>query len=527
MAVTDAKGRYIINGLIAGTYDLDVKGASLSYGDGSRTGIAVAANTVVPNINFALAPDIVEKGTIAGMVKSSAGQGLSGVEVSAWSWETGGWGNATTDGRGAYSLENLPAGGNYEVNFGWSTGGQYLYETQTGKSVAANTTTAINQTMETGLTITGRIVNDEAAGVGDVQVNAAASDGSHYGWASTDGNGYFTLPQMKSNKTYNLSFYVNPALGYLLPADIPASVATLEANKVMDIITLDSGFDLTGHLIDSSGIAVANVDVYIFSSTTQSWGHTRSNASGSFTLRGIASATDYTLNVYDKSNTYDAWQAEDVEVTADLIYPADIVLYKPSEKDGDFTGDGNYLKVSDVVATPGKTLTYNIGYKNNGVAAVSGASIKVLFPTGTDYVADSATLNSQPIAAFGGTSAVPGEIAPGGSGTLIYQVKVKADPTVSSIKNSGTMTVGGADTTLGAATTELAFSSINGPAVTKDGKMTVYGDCSAGATVIIEATKTGETTARRVGRATTSGRWWSQEIDLGITAATYNVTARV
>ena len=525
MATTDKAGRYTISGLIAGVYSVDVQGAALSYNDDHRENIQVAENSVTPNIDFSLKPITVDRGKISGIVKSSAGQGLSSVQVNAWSMESMSWGSDVTDARGTFTLENLPAAKDYQLDFGWNSGGQYLYETEANVVVNKDTTTAVTKVMETGLTLAGHFENSSGAGVGEVQITASAQDGSHYAWGTTDVDGNFSMSQMKSNKVYDLTFYINPALGYIIPASVPASVSLAEANKTLADVVLTSAPVLNGKIVNSGGTGISGVDIFGYSSSTQVWSRARSDASGNFTMKGLAPADDYTLSTYDKTGTYDFWEATNVSISGDSNY-GNITLLRPSEKLGDFTGNGNYLKVSEQVTSPGKKLTYQLGYKNNGPASVNGVSLTVGLPQGTTMVAGSFAASAAGNLS-GGTYTLTDPVAPGSDGTLTYQVTVNADTTLSSIKNSASINVGETATVLGTTTTELAFSTINGPSITKTGKLSVYGDCSAGATVIIEAAKQGETAARRVGRASASGRWWNAEIDLGTTEAVYNITARV
>jgi|GEM_PF-3009364 len=531
IAITDEGGRYVIDGLSSGEYTVTAQGSSADYQDSTRNNVLVDKGAVTPNVNFALKPVVVDRGKISGYVKNVSGQGLSGVEVSAWSSSKMAWSSATTDAQGAYSLDRLKVAGDYEVSFVWQTGGQYLYETQRSIVVEKDKTTSVNQTMDTGLTVRGRVINDQNGGISDVQVNASAADGSHYAWASTDSSGNFSLAQMKSNKTYSLSFYLNPALGYLVsPGAVPASVDVIAADVTIPDITLSRGKELTGTLADSVGTGLSGIDVYAYSGSTNSWSRARSGANGSFTMKSLSEANDYVLSTFDKSHIYENIEMTGIQVAGNTVLST-ITLLKPSEKQGSFVGEGNFLKVSDIVTTPGKTLTYQIGYKNNGVTGVSGASVTAQAPSGTTYVNGSAAVNQlavNPTVSGGNiTFSIPGSIQAGGKGTITYQVTVDAGVTATSVKNSAAINVGGSATPLGSATTELAYATISGPSVTRDGKLTVYGNCSAGATVIIEATKSGESAARQVGRAAASGRWWSREIDLGSTETSYSITARV
>jgi len=531
MNITDNAGRYVIDGLSSGQYTVTAQGASKDYEDGVRNNVLVDKGSITPNINFSLKPVVVDRGKISGFVKNVSGQGISGVEVSAWSSSKAEWRNATTDTQGAYTLDRLKVASDYEVNYVWQTGGQYLYETKRNIAVEKDKTSTVNQTMDTGLTVRGKVLNSQGGGISDVQISASASDNSHSAWAMTDASGNFSLLQMKSNKTYNLSFYINPMLGYLINSGtLPSSVNVVAADVNMGDITLSSGLDLTGTLSDSQGLGLGGIDVYAYSQGATIWSRARTGDNGSFTLKSLGQATDYVLSTFDKSHTYDNVEITGVQVAVNTNYGT-ITLLKPSEKTGSFVGAGNFLRVSEVVTTPGKVLTYHIGYQNNGVAAVSGASVTALVPAGTTLISGSAAVNAvavSPTVAGGSiTFSIPGSIAAGGAGTITYQVTVDSNTNATNVKNSASISVGGSNTPLGSTTTELAFATISGPSVTSDGKLTVYGNCSAAATVILEAVKAGETAARRVGRASASGRWWSREIDLGSTEATYSVTARV
>lgn len=531
VGITDRQGRYTIEGLSSDSYTVTARGNGTDYEDGVLQNIQVTKGGITPNVNFSLKLVVVDRGRISGFVKNVAGQGLSGVEVSAWSLGKMSWSNTTTDFQGFYTLDRLKTSDDYEVSFVWQTGGQYLYETQRNVRVEKDRTTTVNQTMDTGIAVRGKVINSQGSGVGDVQITASENNGSHYAWAVTDAGGNYSLLQMKSNKTYNLTFYVNPVLGYILPANVPSSVNVGTSDAIMSDITLVSGLQFDGFVVHkTTNTGISGIDVFAHSSSTGSWSRTRSGNDGQFTLKGLAPADDYVISTHDKSRIYENTETTGKKLPDDQNL-GNIELLKPSEKTGNFTGEGNSLRVSDLVTAPGRVLTYRINYRNNGGATVTGAAVTAMIPGGTTYVNDSAAINSNVVTPgiAGGniTFSIPSVIRSGESGTITYQVRVESDTTATTFKNSASISAGGVSTPLGSATTELAYATISGPSVTRDGKLTVYGNCSAGSTVIIEATKSEEASARRVGRAASSGRWWSQEIDLGSAEDTYHVTARV
>ncbi len=99
------------------------------------------------------------------------------------------------------------------------------------------------------------------------------------------------------------------------------------------------------------------------------------------------------------------------------------ILMKPGTGTGGQPSLSLSLSVSPSTAAPGQQVSYSITYRNSGTAAAPGVVVSGPVPSGTSYVAGSAS--------SGGTlqgGAVVwslGDVAPGQTGTLTYKVQVQ------------------------------------------------------------------------------------------------------
>jgi LPXTG-site transpeptidase (sortase) family protein len=102
------------------------------------------------------------------------------------------------------------------------------------------------------------------------------------------------------------------------------------------------------------------------------------------------------------------------------------------------------------LVTPGQTIRYTIGYANNSAVTITSAELVDALSAGVSYVPGTLVLNGTPISDTGNYDAPSrtvgvglSPVAPGGSGTLTFQVTVA--PWILSrvgIVNSGALTVG-------------------------------------------------------------------------------------
>ena len=113
---TDLNGDYSLNDLSPdNTYKVAVRGSNINGTDYAKA--VVSGIQILPGqgteVNFTLQP----AGKISGVVTNGSGQPLQDVRVDAWVEGGSNYGFELTDSSGAYSLEYLPVGLNYTVDF--------------------------------------------------------------------------------------------------------------------------------------------------------------------------------------------------------------------------------------------------------------------------------------------------------------------------------------------------------------------------------------------------------------------------
>ena len=182
-AQTQSDGTYVISGLTAGSYAVEVISNFICAGPGVWYGGATSEATATPvtlnggqartGIDVAVVP-----ATISGTVTSANGLPLSGVTVSA---QGAGSGNVTTGSDGKYTISGL-AEGTYTVGFGFCPNDTcYLYEYYPGVAnfqdaapvtvTAGTATTGINAVLLVGGTIAGTVTTTGSAPLSGVCVS--------------------------------------------------------------------------------------------------------------------------------------------------------------------------------------------------------------------------------------------------------------------------------------------------------------------------------------------------------------------
>ncbi|MBK8793955.1 MAG: carboxypeptidase regulatory-like domain-containing protein [Holophaga sp.] len=215
-ACTDAQGHYTINGAPYGPNKVHAGGGwnwcanapspyieqfynKAPYAELGASIILSSTQTSVSGIDFQLQPG----GTIRGRVTSAlSGQGLSGVNVTAWAPSAKNW--AGTDPNGYYTMTGLTAA-DYQISVDPNTLppglGQIYYPaalTQSGASLVSVTqggdVGGIDLVLPAGGTISGRVLNAaNGSPVANTSVNAAMVGPEQGPGTCTDQNGNYTL----------------------------------------------------------------------------------------------------------------------------------------------------------------------------------------------------------------------------------------------------------------------------------------------------------------------------------------------
>jgi hypothetical protein len=223
-----------------------------------------------------------------GTVYASTGVPLKNAVITATS-DTG-YGTATTDINGHYSITSgLPAD-NYTVMF-YCLG--YLMVTIENVSVTVGGTTTENPYLPYSGGISGKITDaSTSTGLSNITVVATSSDGKYSGAASTDTLGNYVIVTNLATGTYNVTAlipkgHVSMTLG---PISVTQGSITTGQNMALE----QSGI-ISGTVTDSLSNPLANATVTAVS-TSMAMGIATTDASGHYSITdGLATGT-YTVD---------------------------------------------------------------------------------------------------------------------------------------------------------------------------------------------------------------------------------------
>jgi hypothetical protein len=254
-ATTASDGTYEVDGLAAGTYDVEFNpscgGASPDvaqyysedYSVSSETPVVVGADVDMPGINAALDAAGTISGIVTDAVDPSAAAGVC-VAASDASDTIGGSGTATTAVDGSYSITGL-APGSFKVSFDPTCSGSKTslaieqwyanaktVSAATSVSVAAGaTSSAIDAALQDNGAISGTVFDGaHPGGLDNVCVSVVSSDGGGGGSAVTGANGTYAVGPLAPD-TYTVIF--DPSCAGAHPSNdvaqsygLPVSVAS-------------------------------------------------------------------------------------------------------------------------------------------------------------------------------------------------------------------------------------------------------------------------------------------------------------
>jgi hypothetical protein len=348
-ATTDADGRYTLTGLSAGTDYRVCFTATVATGGSSdalgyleqcydrqptpneATPVVVTIGETTPGIDAALAG----ASAIKGKVTDAGGthQGLGSVWVNVTSQSTGTGALALTAADGTYTVTGLPAGTDYQVCFeasaakGGSSASGYIdrcYDNQpleTPTLVTATLgvpTTGIDAALAKASAIKGLVTDAGGThhGLANVEVQVISSSTGAGGGATTAADGSYTVTGLPAGTDYQVCFYTwsgatggsSDQTGYVEQcyanqptSGTPTPVAvTTGAIKTGINAALAGAGAVSGTVTDAGGTlhGLANVDVQVFSPSTNAGGAAMTAADGTYTVTGLPAGTDYQVCFY-------------------------------------------------------------------------------------------------------------------------------------------------------------------------------------------------------------------------------------
>ncbi|WP_354500234.1 carboxypeptidase regulatory-like domain-containing protein [Mycetocola sp. 2940] len=386
-ATTDDAGNYALQGLPAGSYNVqfDASGTLYmnQYWDG-KSSPQDATSIVVAAGQTRVANAVLAKGaSISGNVKGagSPNVNLAGIQVQILADDPNYWGGYfETDVNGNYVITGLPAGsytlrfdarnsGKNYVSMGWSTSGSSQDPTPI-TVVAGETVTGKNAVLPVGATISGNVkgAGSPAVNLAGVYVSTMSNSVGSWGSAVTDSNGNYTVIGLPAGD-YSLTFdaasamlnYVSQAWGATSAGDAPRFAVAASSTVTGKDVVMAKGGTISGN-VKAAGSPTRNLEGVTVSASGISddfyaWQSASTDSYGNYTIYGLAAGA-YTVSFDYYGGGYNEqpfarqwWNGATVESAAT---PATVVVGQDSAGKNATLVEGSELTgtVTDAAGSP-------------------------------------------------------------------------------------------------------------------------------------------------------------------------------
>ncbi|MFA9272204.1 MAG: carboxypeptidase regulatory-like domain-containing protein, partial [Baekduiaceae bacterium] len=343
-SLTDASGDYTVTGLGAGTYKAYFSACNAGnyapewWNDKASSATADTFTLTTAETRTGLDAQLTPGATISGRVTNGSGP-LQGVCVGAQSTTStaSGYGSATTNSDGEYTITRLPAS-TYKVQFSACSAGNYITEwwddvlhvddAKTMTLAAGASRAGIDAELAAGATLSGTITDTAGAPLKDICVNAlpVGSGGPSPGSARTSADGRYTVTGL-ATATYRLWFSSCGTANYVAEwwnnkaSQLTADDITLTAGDTATgyDAELVPGATISGRVTTAAGTPLAGACASAATGGS-SWG-AQTNALGQYSLTRLPAAV-YTVQFSGCSaGSYVAewWDDKPSRTTADPI----------------------------------------------------------------------------------------------------------------------------------------------------------------------------------------------------------------
>ena len=189
---TDENGFFEFTGLSNGQWYVNAyPGAGYQLNAGQTVTLSDTETSATADLAFVSWP--VGTAAISGVVTDSeTGLPLSSAIIQIIGSDVAHQSSRLTDESGAYSVELLPEG-SYLLSY-WALG--HLIATAQVQTTADQTVTADRALVPTNASISGHVKAKNGAPIAGIYVTATTTDGNNFGFAETDENGDYTIPEV-------------------------------------------------------------------------------------------------------------------------------------------------------------------------------------------------------------------------------------------------------------------------------------------------------------------------------------------
>lgn len=260
-ATVDPDGRFTLKGLPKATYQL-------MYGFDEQPTAQVMAEAPASDVVI----ELPATGELTGQVVDAAGKPVSHYSISSGS-ETDPFTEPVEvdDEAGRFTLPSVSHG---EVTLRVTAEG---FAEGVQKVLVGDDTAAVKVILAAGRTIRGRVVDENGAGVANVNI---MTDGDFPDPALSDETGAFALDHAPVN-----AIRIDASADGYVAAEANVAAGTGDATVTL---TLERGHSVKGRVVDDSGQPVEGADVNAQRTTGGASGHASSAADGSFEIGALA-----------------------------------------------------------------------------------------------------------------------------------------------------------------------------------------------------------------------------------------------